>query len=163
MFINEDLKIELEEICSEDLIIYNYNPDKLKLIKKELIYLINNNQLSIDEIKIIQKALRVINDYLYIYNKVPFKVLNTYYLSLLNNSDLIKTRNFIIRIFNQNILMYKNTLLPLYSRTIDVCINCLIKIKNELEIRNINPYLTKFEISEMIENKTALENSFVVS
>ncbi len=145
---SEDIVVSIDDICNEEIKVYQYGTNQLKAIRKKIFDIINDSNLSSEEEDIAQNALRIVQDYLYIHRMIPLKMLQPASLKILHNEDLTEVRNSLIRILNQHILMYHETLLPLYSRMIDVCASCLIAIKNEMELRGLNPYLTKQEIKE---------------
>ncbi len=144
----ENIIVQIDEICNEEMKIYQYGPNQLKAIRGKLFEIINNPNYSSEEEEMAQNALRIVQDYLYIHRIIPLKMLEPASLKVLHNEDLIDVRNSLIKILNQHILMYHETMLPLYSRMIDVCASSLISIRDEMELRGMNPYLSKTEIRE---------------
>lgn len=145
---SEDIVVPIDEICNEEIKVYQYGFHQLVAIRQKLFDMINNPNLSSEDEEMAQNALRIVQDYLYIHRIVPLKMLEPVSLKVLHNEDLTEIRNSLIRILNQHILMYHETLLPLYSRMIDVCASSLVAIRDEMELRNLNPYLSKQEVKE---------------
>lgn len=145
---SENITVHIDDICNEETKIYQYNSKQLTAIRSKLFEIINNAECSSEDEEKAQNALRIVQDYLYIQRIVPLKMLESASLKILQNEDLIDLRNSLIRILNQHIIMYHGTMLPLYSRMIDVCASGLICIRDEMELRNMNPYLSKSEIRE---------------
>lgn len=145
----EEVSIKLEDFCNEETIIYKYSDKQLKEIYKILIEKIDDKNIPLEKINEYKNALIIIKNVLYIINKINIKKINKDYLKNLSNNNLINLRNDIIKIFNKHIILYKETMLPLYSKMIDISSLCLLEIKNELESRNLNIEMTKQEEIEL--------------
>lgn len=159
---SEDIIVTIDEICNEEIKIYQYGINQLIAIRQKLFDMINTPNLSSEEEDMAKNALRIVQDYLYINRVIPLKMLEPISLKVLQDDDLIDMRNSLIRILNQHILMYHGTLLPLYSRMIDVCASSLISIRDEMELRNINPYLSKKEIRETKHNISNIGKNYSI-
>lgn len=160
---SEDLVVPVDEICNEEIKVYEYGYHQLVAIRKALFDIIDNPDLSSEDEEKTQNALRIVQDYLYIHRMVPLKMLNPVSLKVLQNEDLTEIRNSLIRILNQHILMYHETLLPLYSRMIDVCASSLIAIRDEMELRGLNPYLTKQETKQTQHNIANIGKNYPIA
>lgn len=141
--------VNLQDICDEDSILFTYSERQLKEIRKTIFNLIDNENLSSEQIEECKNALEIIKNTLYINNRINIKKLDSYYLKTLSNEDLICFRNSVIKILNQHIILYEETMLPLYSRVIDVCAVALLAIKNEIKLRNLKEDMTKKEKREL--------------
>ena len=141
----EEQEINLKDICDENTIIFTYSERQLKEIRKTIFKLIDNENLSSEQIEECRTALEIIKNTLYINNRINIKNLDVFYIKTLSNNDLISFRNSIIKILNQHIILYEETMLPLYSRMIDVCAVALIIIKKEMNLRKLKEDMTRRE------------------
>lgn len=141
----EPLLVELEDISKEETILYTYTDKQLKEMRKVLLNLVDNDELSSEQLEECKKALEIVKNTLYINNKVNIKKLDAYYLRSLSNEEIIKLRNSTIKVLNQHIILYKDSMLPIYSCMIDVSAVALLAIKRELEFRKLNDEMTKSE------------------
>lgn len=145
----EEFIVNLEDICNEEVIIYTYTEKQLKEIRRLLLEKVDDDELSSEQIKECKDALDVIKNVLYIIDKVNIKNLDACYLRTLSDDSLINLRNSIIKVLNQHIILYEETMLPLYSRMIDVSAAALLAIKKEAKSRNLRVNMTRKEEKEL--------------
>lgn len=148
----DDLKLDTNNIKDEEFSIYTYSEKQLKSICKTLFDIIGNNEISTEDEKECQETITIIQNALYIIARINIKHLDSYYLKTLDNENLIKYRNDIIKLLNQHIILYEETQLPLYSKMIDFCSAALMALKKEFEKRKLNNVITRNDKKQIKES-----------
>lgn len=148
----DDLIIDLNNFLNEEVILEKYTEKQLKEIRKELFHQMENENLSSEQLEECHYAFEITKNALYINNKIPLRCLDKIYLRHLSNENLTNTRNSMVRILNQHILLYNDAHLPLYSKTIEIVSKVLVNLKNEMEYRNLNTNISKKEKQNIQES-----------
>lgn len=144
-----NLNIELDaNILNEDFSpLYNYSDTEINEIKSFLsLKLEDENKEVANECK---DLLNLITNYVYLATRIPLKNISYLQLKKYKDDELIKLKKSIVKILNKHITLYNDSNLSLYSKTIDVCVDCLKIIDKEMEYRKLNVNLTSSDKKEI--------------